>query len=220
MNRYQYPFTGYHPVTSPYGPRSGGFHAGTDFGWNVDEGQSFPVCASAPGRVVYYADEGQGGGRTMTVAHDGGEQTRYYHLDHPVEGVGADVARGQVIAMSGATGGVAPHLHFQIHTASGATVDPMAVLVPWDESPEPVPAPPWQDDNTEGTDMYWMRGDDGRMGAVFEDRVDVFNPNTYGPPAGASILGVGNDVFNYIVQSRGAGKSATASAHGQESDRA
>lgn len=200
FNDYRYPFDRPHPVTSPYGPRGGGFHYGTDFGWNVDEGPSFPVLASADGTIVYYADEGQGGGRTMTIAHAGGEQTRYYHLSHPIEGVGARVVAGQVVAMSGDSGGVAPHLHFQVHDASGRAVDPVPLLS-WPSTPDPAPLPPPQQIEEE-PDMYWMKADDQRIAAVFDVRVDVFNPGTYGPPAGAPILAVNNDVFNYIVGSR------------------
>jgi hypothetical protein len=128
VTTYRFPFNGPHPVTSPYGPRSGGFHAGTDFGWLPDEGPSFEVVAAADGDVIYYADEGEGGGRTMTLAHEGGEQSRYFHLDHPVVAVGAHVVTGQPIAWSGNTGGVAPHLHFELLDGNGNHYDPMTVL--------------------------------------------------------------------------------------------
>lgn len=137
-NYYRYPFLRPHPVTSPYGPRAGGMHYGTDYGWNVDEGPSFPVCAAADGTVAYFADEGPGGGRTMTIRHAGGEQTRYYHLDHAIQGPGAIVVAGQIVAMSGDSGGVAPHLHFEIRDAYGRTVDPETVLE-WPDEPPPVP---------------------------------------------------------------------------------
>lgn len=156
-NYFHFPFAGDHPVTSPYGWRTingvQDFHPGTDFGWNPDEGPSFPVLASAEGDVVYYADEGVGGGRTMTLAHEGGEQSRYYHLDHNVVSVGDHVALGQWIAMSGNTGGVAPHLHFEIHDRNGQTIDPMTVLQtveaqgPPEPVPTPAPIPVLEDDN-------------------------------------------------------------------------
>jgi hypothetical protein len=209
-NYYLFPFAGQHPVASPFGPRTiagiPGFHAGVDFAWNVEEGSHFVVCATADGKVIYFADEGLGGGRTMTLVHAGGEQSRYYHLDHPLVDVGTEVLAMQPIAISGETGGVAPHLHFEIHNKSGLAVDPLPLLQTWptDARPDPVapPAPPIPASEEDPLNFYVLRCDDGRLGIVWENTSDVFLPGAYGEdqiPKNALVVKANVDSFNFVT---------------------
>jgi hypothetical protein len=136
MADYLFPFEHEHPITSPYGPRGSGFHEGTDFGWTPQEGQSFPVLATAPGTIVYVADESAyGGGLVVNIDHPEGTKSKYFHLDHWTVEMGQEVAAGELIAMSGDSGVPGqPHLHFQLHEPAGNPIDPMSVLTWPDET--------------------------------------------------------------------------------------
>ena len=61
-------------VTSPFGPRDGGFHAGTDFGFPGGSGR--PVYACASGTVIH-AGAAQGYG--------GPDPAGWLVIDHPAE---------------------------------------------------------------------------------------------------------------------------------------
>jgi hypothetical protein len=63
-------------------------------------------------------------GYIVEVDHGNGETTRYLHLTNPaLVQPGDRVTAGQVIAQSGNTGGVGPHLHFEVRK-NGVAVDP------------------------------------------------------------------------------------------------
>ncbi|MBW2458974.1 MAG: M23 family metallopeptidase, partial [Deltaproteobacteria bacterium] len=102
-------------------------HDGTDFVCPV----ATPVAAAAPGEVTLIRDRWLRGGLTMTVDHGAGLATQYTHLSRALLPVGAQVSRGEVIALSGASGmdmttffpWVAPHVHFMAWHA-GRPVDP------------------------------------------------------------------------------------------------
>ena len=110
-------------ITSGFGPRWGGFHAGTDFGW---EGGSanLPVHAVKGGTVIYAgAASGYGGpdpAGWIVIDHpsaDGGGVSEYGHIIREVQ-VGQRVEAGQRIGRinpdSRTNGGVAPHLHLSV----------------------------------------------------------------------------------------------------------
>jgi hypothetical protein len=110
-------------------------HDGTDFVCPV----ATPIVAAAPGEVSLIRDRWLRGGLTMTVDHGAGLATQYTHLSRALLPVGAQVARGEAIALSGASGlemtsffpWVPPHLHFMVwHT--GRPVDPFLA----DDEPE------------------------------------------------------------------------------------
>jgi hypothetical protein len=197
MTTYRYPFDGDHPVTSPYGPRGDGFHHGTDFGWLADEGPSFAVLATAAGTVVYVADEtSSGGGRTMTVAHDDGGQSRYYHLADPIAELGEWVTAGELIAWSGDTGVEgSPHLHFELHDPAGNTYDPMTVLVwPADDLEPPVPSP--VPIVAEEADMYVMVCEGFRPAVVDSTTGEVYEVEDAGT---APTVRVNDSQRRYII---------------------
>ncbi|GAB3135729.1 hypothetical protein GCM10027289_29870 [Tsukamurella serpentis] len=118
--------TRFHPldrgyqITSPFGPRDGGFHTGIDFGWPGGSAGR-PIYAVQSGTVIYAgAASGYGGpdpaGWLVIDSDDsqGGGVFEYGHLIREV-GVGDQVRAGQRIARvnpnSNTNGGVAPHCH-------------------------------------------------------------------------------------------------------------
>lgn len=101
------------PVTSRFGRRWGGMHAGID--WAVPVGT--PVRAWRDG-IVRRAGWGSLQGRTgigMEIGHKDGFGSYYGHLSSLLKSVGQFVRAGEVIARSGNTGrSTGPHLHFEI----------------------------------------------------------------------------------------------------------
>lgn len=83
-----------------------------------------PVRAVNDGEVVL-AKEQWTAGQSICLDHGGGIFSKYAHLSELHVTLGASVAQGQVIALSGNTGSQkpAPHLHFDI-IINGTHVDP------------------------------------------------------------------------------------------------
>lgn len=130
-------------VSSPFGMRTGqyaGMHRGTDFGLKGGAG-SMPVYAAQGGTVVYAgAASGFGGpdpAGWVVIDHptaDGSGTTVYGHVIREVR-VGQRVEAGDRIARvnpsSASNGGVAPHLHFEVHPTvwrAGSQIDPIKWL--------------------------------------------------------------------------------------------
>lgn len=102
-------------ITSPYGPRWGGFHTGMDIDCNT--GQSI---GSSRGGTVIASQWGGGYGNMIIVDHGDGFSTLYAHLSRLVAGRGAQVARGTVVGICGSTGNsTGDHLHFEIRYNGG-----------------------------------------------------------------------------------------------------
>lgn len=133
-------------VTSPFGPRNGTQHRGTDFG-RAGGSANMAVFAAQGGTVIHSgAASGFGGpdpAGWLVIDHptaDGSGTTVYGHIIREVDH-GQRVEAGQRIARvnsnSGTNGGVAPHLHFEVHSYGwlpGSQVDP----IPWlGDSPSP-----------------------------------------------------------------------------------
>lgn len=126
-------------ITSRYGPRDDGFHAGVDFG-RPGGSAGMPVYAVAGGTVLYAgAAQGYGGpdpAGWLVIDHpvaDGGGTTEYGHIVRSVA-VGQRVEAGQRIGTinpnQATNGGVAPHLHLSVMPAGyspSAKIDPL----PW-----------------------------------------------------------------------------------------
>ncbi|MCA9353007.1 peptidoglycan DD-metalloendopeptidase family protein [Patescibacteria group bacterium] len=107
------PTTG--PVTSPFGPRTGSYHYGVDFGTKTGT----PIVAAAAGTVIK-TNCGSGYGNCLVIQHDNGTQTLYAHASAIYVNVGTKVKQGQKIAAVGSTGhSTGPHLHFEIIEPSG-----------------------------------------------------------------------------------------------------
>ncbi len=116
-------------VRSSFGRRSDPFsgesavHAGLDLSASVGT----PVKVTADG-VVQTATWVSRYGRLVVVDHGRGVQTYYGHLSQFLVVPGQEVRRGEVIALSGATGRVTgPHLHYEIRMR-GTPVNPYNYL--------------------------------------------------------------------------------------------
>jgi murein DD-endopeptidase MepM/ murein hydrolase activator NlpD len=104
-----------HPITHVYK-----LHTGVDI--SVPTGT--PIHAAADG-VVVRAQWYGAYGYAVVIDHGGGVQTLYGHNSKLLVAAGAAVKRGQVIALSGATGyATGPHCHFE-KRVNGSPVNPL-----------------------------------------------------------------------------------------------
>lgn len=113
-------------TSSPYGPRSGGFHAGTDFA----APHGTPIYAIADGLVIQGKDRAPGSvtgfGNWVWIDHQStlGIDTIYGHMTHAsiLVKAGDYVRAGQQIATVGSEGqSSGPHLHFEVWGPPGRT---------------------------------------------------------------------------------------------------
>lgn len=118
-----------HPITGQMQKQHGAIDLATN-------GEGHEVYAAARGEVVHIGwdrreeidDDGnihvKGYGRYVVLKHSDGYFTLYAHLQRDAVKVeaGQFVANGQVIALSGNTGGsTGPHLHFEVRKANNLT---------------------------------------------------------------------------------------------------
>lgn len=97
-------------ITSPYGPRWGGYHTGID----IDCRTGAPIGASKAGRVIE-AGWGGGYGRMVIVDHGGGYTTLYAHMSRIYVGYGSSVSQGTKVGACGESGNATgDHLHFEV----------------------------------------------------------------------------------------------------------
>ena len=121
----------YGPITSPFGPRWGGFHNGLD----IAAPMYTPIRAPAAGIVVTVGKPYLAYGDTATVviiAHGSNFQTLSGHMDDrvypPPVHVGQAVRAGDIVGYVGMTGfTTGPHDHFMT-IVNGRAVDPMQYL--------------------------------------------------------------------------------------------
>lgn len=133
-----WPLSAGRQVTSPFGPRDGGFHFGVDFGRSGGSA-GMPVYAPQSGTVLYAgAAQGYGGpdpAGWLVIQSAGG----VWELGHirrlPNVAVGSKVVEGQQVAVinpdSNTNGGTAPHLHVSYMAGSydpARKSDPLRVL--------------------------------------------------------------------------------------------
>ena len=130
----QYPLhAGTYSISSGFGPRSGGFHAGLDFA--AKDGTKFYACQSG---TVQYIGAADGYGQWIVIDSDdseGGGCVEYGHMwDAFATGlrVGSKVKAGQHIGFVGSNGGsTGPHLHISVWPrgyGDGNKIDPAAWL--------------------------------------------------------------------------------------------
>ncbi len=112
-------------ISSPYGERGNGFHAGIDIANKIGT----PIRAAQSGEVTYSANTA-GYGLLVVIQHEQDYSTYYAHnLRNIVKG-GQKVKRGQIIAFMGSTGiSTGPHLHFEIRR-NGIATNPIQLLPP------------------------------------------------------------------------------------------
>lgn len=145
-------------VTSPFGPRQGGFHAGTDFG-RAGGSAGMPVYAVQAGTVIFAGAAGGYGGPDPagwlvvdSTDAEGGGCLEYGHIIREVAR-GDHVAAGQRIGHINpdrrTNADVAPHLHLSDMPRGyypAAKQDPMRRLAgarePEGPKPSPVPSTP------------------------------------------------------------------------------
>jgi murein DD-endopeptidase MepM/ murein hydrolase activator NlpD len=118
---FAWPINGY--ITSPYGPRWGGFHTGIDI--DCDTGER--IGASRAGTVIESA-WGGGYGYMVIIDHHDGFSSLYAHNSRLLVGRGDRVERGSVVSLCGSTGNsTGDHSHFEIRY-NGSHRNPRAYL--------------------------------------------------------------------------------------------
>lgn len=122
-----WPVRGGGRISSGYGWRSGGFHAGVD----IAAPAGTAVLAADSGVVVSQGWDGAYG-QSVVICH-GQYYTRYAHNSRNMVQTGQAVNKGQVIAAVGSTGqSTGSHLHFEIRSGGiyGATINPLNFFQP------------------------------------------------------------------------------------------
>jgi murein DD-endopeptidase MepM/ murein hydrolase activator NlpD len=98
-------------------------------GIDIAAGCGTPVVAAESGQVSA-ANYSTSAGNLVHIEHGGGLQTRYFHLQRSVVGVGANVTRGQLIGYVGSTGNsTGCHLHWEARR-NGVAVNPLTASGP------------------------------------------------------------------------------------------
>jgi murein DD-endopeptidase MepM/ murein hydrolase activator NlpD len=121
-HRWQLPVRGY-VLSSGFGPRWGGFHAGEDFA--VPIGTKLTSMSTG---TVDFAGQESGFGNLVKICYWDGTISYYGHMSVISVNVGERVGPGEAIGQSGNTGdSTGPHMHLEIHPKGGEAVDPL----PW-----------------------------------------------------------------------------------------
>jgi murein DD-endopeptidase MepM/ murein hydrolase activator NlpD len=113
-------------VSSPFGPRAGGFHPGIDIGSLRD----LDVRAASSGRVTAVGSIAgyEGYGTVVVLDIGGGFTTVYAHLAQALAHAGELVIPGERIGVAGCTGWcTGTHLHFELRDR-GRAVDPLQLF--------------------------------------------------------------------------------------------
>ena len=115
------------PVTTTYGAPSaftGDPHPGVDIGVNTGT----PISAFIGGTVTKVFQDAAGGIQVIVTTPEGFQQV-YAHLAATAVQPGQNVGPSDFVGWSGATGHVTgPHLHYEVRTPAGGTMDPAAFL--------------------------------------------------------------------------------------------
>jgi murein DD-endopeptidase MepM/ murein hydrolase activator NlpD len=113
------------PVLSSYGKKDSGLQ---NDGLNIKLAPGTPIRAAENGVVSYVGNEMRSFGNLILVSHADGFVTTYGHVAEIYVRKGEPVLKGDVIAVSGATGDVnVPQLHFEIRK-NGAAKNPTGLL--------------------------------------------------------------------------------------------
>ncbi|MFC1637707.1 murein hydrolase activator EnvC family protein, partial [Candidatus Margulisiibacteriota bacterium] len=116
-------------MTSRFGYRRHPIWGGRHFHTGIDMAGKFgtAIKAADSGEVIF-AGWWDGYGKAVVIDHGRKTTTVYAHLSRIYKTVGAVVAKGQVIGLTGNTGySTGPHLHFEVRK-NGKPVDPMKFL--------------------------------------------------------------------------------------------
>lgn len=127
-NQWVLPVVGYR-LTARFGQGGGLWSSGRHTGLDFAGPSGTQIVAVAGGTVTSAGYEGSYGNRTIITLADGTE-IWYCHQSAIHVSVGEEVAPGDPIGLTGATGNVTgPHLHLEVHPGGGAAVDPYTSLV-------------------------------------------------------------------------------------------
>jgi murein DD-endopeptidase MepM/ murein hydrolase activator NlpD len=118
---------------SGFGVRINPFHKGNYHHDGVDIAltKGSEVIATGKGRVSYFSTSTleAGYGNYVEIDHGNGVLTRYSHLEKISVTWGQKIKQGQVIGLSGSSGGsVAPHLHYEV-IKNGKNLDPLFFML-------------------------------------------------------------------------------------------
>lgn len=118
-------------IRSGYGMRDDPLNRGHErmhSGVDLSARTGTPVVAPESGIITSIKSNNGNAGNMMVMSGSEGRSWTFMHLDSFKASEGEQVSQGQVIAYSGATGGVTgPHLHLELRI-NGSKVDPMTVL--------------------------------------------------------------------------------------------
>jgi murein DD-endopeptidase MepM/ murein hydrolase activator NlpD len=131
LDTYRMPLPYYRGVSSSFGMRYHPvlkrmiFHKGCD----IPMPPGTPVYPSRSGTVTF-AGWKEGYGNTVELRHKDGSMTRYGHLSKVSVSVGETVQKSRsMLGRVGSTGlSTGPHLHFEIVTPSGKSINPIAKI--------------------------------------------------------------------------------------------
>ena len=131
LDTYQMPLRSFSRISSGFGRRYHPIlkrrivHKGTDIPMPIGT----PVYPSRSGVVTYSGWLG-GYGNLVEVRHKDGSRCRYGHLSETEVKVGDEVTKSRtLLGKVGSTGmSTGPHLHFEIITPSGKSINPMAKI--------------------------------------------------------------------------------------------
>ena len=114
-----------------------------------------------------------GAGYYIIIKHAGGYSTVYMHLSKALVRTGQKVSQGQVIALSGNTGGsTGPHLHYEVRI-NGRAVDAMRVDLPGGSSRETVSID-WNASKEFANDVAGYKGQLSRAVVIDESNAEQF----------------------------------------------
>lgn len=126
-NQWVIPVVGYR-LTARFGQGGGYWSSGRHTGLDFAGPSGSTIVSMAAGTVTSAGYEGAYGNRTIVTLADGTE-IWYCHQSSISVSVGQQVAPGDVIGATGATGNVTgPHLHLEVRPGGGDPVDPYAAL--------------------------------------------------------------------------------------------
>lgn len=117
--------SGKHVITSKFGYRKSPFSSARSFhsGLDISAKIGTPIVSAGAGKVIQSGWKGDYG-YMITVDHGFGVVTRYAHCSELKLEVGANVLKGDVIALVGNTGrSTGPHLHYEV-LLNGVFVNP------------------------------------------------------------------------------------------------
>ncbi len=121
-------------LVSGFGVRINPFHKGNYHHDGIDIAltKGTEVLATGNGHVISFNNHNlleAGSGNYVEIDHGNGLVTRYSHLEKVNVTWGQKIKQGQVIGLSGSSGGsVAPHLHYEV-IEYGKNLDPLMYII-------------------------------------------------------------------------------------------